>query len=147
MAQAAARKSQAEPTKKKGRGKLRAVPDKPEPPVGDETLTLETMAAWTDGQKKCRGRKRHNWGPSTVFEHSDHYDVHEICSHCKNKRHAPYVPTSRGLRKVDKWQPVYKDGYLLPKGAMRIDEDLQDELTAADILSRRIIEVPDEDEE
>jgi hypothetical protein len=33
-----------------------------------------------------------------------------------------------------------------PKGARRIDDDLQEELVAADILSRKTIEVPDSEE-
>jgi hypothetical protein len=49
-------------------------------------------------------------------------------------------------RKINKWQPIYRDNYLLPHGAMRIDEDLQDELVLGDILSRRIVEVLDEDD-
>lgn len=55
--------------------------------------------------------------------------------------------TVRGLRKVTDWQPEYRDGYLLPRGAMRLDDDLKDELTASDILSRKIVEVPDEDDD
>lgn len=136
------------PVKKKE--KLRLVEQQQpaaDPPPGDESLTLEAMAGWKEGQRRCRGRKRHNWGPYTVYEHGTFWDVVEQCSHCRNRRHAPFVPTARGMRKNDKWKPDYRDGYLLPKGAMRITEDLQDELTAADILSRRIVEVPDEDEE
>ena len=103
------------------------------------------MALWREGQRRCRGRKRHNWGPFTVYEHVTWLDVVEQCSHCRNRRSAPFVKTAHGLRKVDKWKPDYRDGYLLPKGAMRIDEDLQDELVAADIYSRKIIEVPNEE--
>lgn len=123
---------------------LRVVPDEVDAPVGDETITREAISAWTAGQKKCRGRKRHNWGPGTVFEHGTYYEVVEQCSHCRNRRSADFVPTTHGLRKVSKWKPVYRDGYLLPRGAMPIDEDLQDELVAADILSRKIIPVEDE---
>jgi hypothetical protein len=122
---------------------LRIVQDEPEIPPGDESKTREAMSEWTEGQKRCRGRKRHNWGAGTVFEHANHFEVVEQCSHCRNRRSAEFVPTTHGLRQVDKWKPVYRDGYLLPKGAMRITEDLQDELVAADILSRKIVPVDD----
>jgi len=117
-----------------------------EPPRGDPQLTVETMQSWSPGQRLCRGRKRHNWLPFMVYEHRDRFDVVERCSHCRNRRAADYVPTARGLRKVTDWKPDYRDGYLLPKGAARIDEDLHDELTAADILSRKRVEVADEPE-
>lgn len=117
------------------------------PPPGDLDLTRETMASWRAGQRTCRARKRHNWGPFTVYEYRHHYEVVEQCSHCRNRRKADFVKTANGLRKADKWKPDYRDGYLLPKGAARIDDDLHDELTASDILSRKIVEVPDEDED
>jgi hypothetical protein len=60
---------------------------------------------------------------------------------------ADFVPTAFGIRKATPWKPDYRDGYLLPKGAARIDDDMHDELTAADILSRKIVEVPDADDE
>lgn len=115
-------------------------------PPGDPSLTQEAMAGWKPGQRTCRARKRHNWGPYTVWEHRTFYDVVEQCSHCRNRRHADFVKTARGLRKASPWKPDYRDGYLLPKGAMRIDEDLHDELTASDILSRKIVEVLDDEE-
>lgn len=124
---------------------LRVVDDRDsEPPKGDPSLTLETMSGWKQGQRTCRARKRHNWGPFTVYEHRDHFEVVEQCSHCRNRRTADF---SRQGRKLDKWRPDYRDGYLLPRGAMRIDEELHDELMLSDILSRRIIEVPDDNEE
>lgn len=82
-----------------------------------------------------------------VYEHRSYYEVVEMCSHCRNRRTADFVKTSHGLRKEGKWRPDYRGNYLLPKGARAIDEDLQDELVAADILSRKVIEVPDETEE
>lgn len=123
------------------------LPDHRDPPTGDVSLTQETIASWSTGQRRCRGRKRHNWNPGMVYEHATFFEVTEQCSHCRNRRKAHYVRTTFGLRKEGKWQPDYRDGYLLPKGAQRIDDDLQDELVAADILSRRIIEVPDRDDE
>lgn len=123
---------------------LRVVNSEPEPPKGDSSLTLETMASWKQGQRTCRARKRHNWGPFTVYEHRDHYEVVEQCSHCRNRRHADF---SRVGRKLGSWKADYRDGYLLPHGAMRLDDDLNDELMLSDILSRRIIEVPDEEED
>lgn len=101
------------------------------------------MSEWTPGQKRCRGRKRHNWIAGTVFEHADYWDVVEQCSHCRNRRRADFVPTTHGMRQVTKWKPDYRQNYLLPKGAMRITEDLQDELVAADIMSRKIVPVDD----
>lgn len=126
---------------------LKAVPDQVEAPVGDMTLTEEAMAGWTAGQRKCRSRKRHNWGPYMVWQHPTYYDVVEQCSHCRNRRTSDFAHTARGLRQVTKWAPLYRDGYLLPKGAARLDEDLRDELTASDILSRKIVEVVDEEED
>lgn len=120
---------------------------KVEEPSGDPDLTRETMAQWKEGQRRCRARKRHNWGPLTVYEHRTWYDVVEQCSHCRNRRHAPFTKTAYGLRKADKWKPDYRDGYLLPRGAMAIDEEMFDELTASDILSRRIVEVLDDEDE
>lgn len=125
---------------------LSVVTDVAEPPPGDAELTRETMASWKAGQRVCRARKRHNWGPFTVYEHKHHYEVVEQCSHCRNRRVADFVKTPYGLRKAENWRPEYRDGYLLPHGAQRLGDDLNDELTMADILSRRIIEVPDEED-
>ena len=127
--------------------KLHLVSDEPETPPGDPDLTRLAITVWKSGQRICRGRKRHNWGAFTVFEHRTWLEVVEQCSHCRNRRSAPFVKTERGLRKADKWKPDYRDNYLLPKGAMRIEGDLQDELVAADIYSRKIIEVLDEEED
>lgn len=118
-----------------------------EEPRGDRSKTQETVEQWTPGQKRCRARGRHNWGPFTVREHRTYYDVIERCRDCLNRRHADYIKTQWGLRKSTDWKPDYRDGYLLPKGAARLDEEITDGLVAADILSRRIIEVTDEEEE
>ena len=114
---------------------------------GDPSLTRETMSAWKEGQRRCRARKRHNWGPYTVYEHRSYYEVVEQCSHCRNRRSAEFVKTTYGIRKATQWRQDYRDGYLLPRGAMRIDEDLHDELTATDILSRKMVEVLDDEED
>lgn len=79
-----------------------------------------------------------------MFQHSQYFEVIEQCSHCRNRRSAEFVATTYGMRKMTKWKPVYREGYLLPKGAMPITEDIQDELVAADILSRKIVEVEDD---
>lgn len=113
---------------------------------GDVSLTQEAMAGWREGQRRCRARGRHNWGPFTVYDHGSWFDVVEQCGHCRNRRSAPFIKTSWGLRKADKWKPDYRDGYLLPKGAQRLGDDMHDELTAMDILSRRIVEALDDDE-
>lgn len=130
---------------------LRIVAEQPdrETPPGDPSLTAEAAAGWKEGQRRCRSRGRHNWGPFTVYEHRTYLEVVEQCSHCRNRRSADYVKTDRGLRKASKWTPDYRDGYLLPRGAtpLRLDEGLLDELTAGDILSRKIVEVLDDDEE
>ncbi len=126
--------------------KLQLVSEEPAEVRGDPTLTQEAVAAWSPGQRKCRGRKRHNWGPHVVREHKYHYDVVERCTHCNNRRSADFMPTSHGIRQATKWKPDYREGYLLPKGAAGLDEDIRDELTAADILSRKMIEVPDDEE-
>lgn len=126
---------------------LRVVPDEPERPTGDVDLTREAVAGWKEGQRRCRARRRHNWGPYAVYEHRRRWEVIEQCSHCRNRRVADFVPTAFGIRKATPWKPDYRDGYLLPKGAARIDDDMHDELTAADILSRKIVEVPDADDE
>lgn len=127
---------------------LKLVSEEPvkEQPPGDSDLTRETMAAWKEGQKRCRARGRHNWGPGPVYDHGTWYDVVEQCTHCRNRRSAPYVVTARGLRKAETWKPDYRDGYLLPRGAARIDDDLKDELVAGDILGRKIIEVLDDED-
>lgn len=129
--------------------RLRSVKVDPEPPKGDPDLTREAVSGWREGQRRCRARKRHNWGPYTVWEYRSHFEVVEQCSHCRNRRVADFVRTTYGLRQSTKWKPDYREGYLLPKGAARIDEDIRDELVASDILSRRIVEAPDraEDEE
>ena len=132
-----------------GRAALRVVGYDDQPPRGDEEKTREAMAGWSPGQRRCRARKRHNWGPFTVYQHRNFYDVVESCSHCKNRRHAHFIETKWGLRQETDWKPDYRNDYLLPKGAMplRRSESLMDELTAADILSRRIVEVPDDDDD
>jgi hypothetical protein len=121
--------------------------EEPQDLPGDIEKTRETMSLWREGQRRCRARGRHNWSPFTVYEHRTFYEVVEQCSHCRNRRSADFTKTARGLRKATKWQMDYRDGYLLPHGSMRLTEDLHDELWASDILSRRIVEVPDEDEE
>lgn len=115
-----------------------------EKPQGDPRLTQEAFSSWNAGQRKCRGRKRHNWGPHIVWEHHNHYDVVERCTHCKNRRSADF---NKSGRQLNKWKPDYRDGYLLPKGAARIDEDLHDELVLSDILSRKIVEATDDEDE
>lgn len=123
---------------------MRVVNEVEEGPKGDPTLTLQAVSGWKDGQRRCRARKRHNWGPFAVWEHLNFYDVVEQCSHCRNRRAADF--NKRG-RQLTRWKADYRDGYLLPRGAQRIDEDLHDELMLSDILSRRIVEVTDEDED
>lgn len=127
--------------------KLQAVSLVPPEPVeirGDRTLTEQAIAEWNAGQRKCRARGRHRWDPYTVWEHATYYDVVERCSSCKIRRAADF--NKRGRRQT-KWKPDYRDSnYLLPRGAARIDEDLRDELVLGDILSRRIVEVTDEED-
>lgn len=120
--------------------------DRKETPKGDSSLTRQTMADWREGQRRCRARRRHMWMPYTVFQHKHHYEVVERCSSCLNRRHADFIVSPFGLRNADGWHLDYRDGYLMPHGAMRIDDDIRDELVAGDILSRKIIEVPDDDE-
>lgn len=122
---------------------LRVVREQSREPQGDPSLTQEAVAGWREGQRRCRARRRHMWAPFTVREFRGHYEVTERCSSCLNRRVADFAKTGR---KINKWQPIYRDNYLLPHGAMRIDEDLQDELVLGDILSRRIVEVLDEDD-
>jgi hypothetical protein len=122
---------------------LRVVNDEVDEPTGDVSLTREAMSEWKEGQRRCRARKRHNWAPYTVWEYRYHYDVVEQCSHCRNRRHADF---SKAGRKLTNWKADYRDGYLLPKGAMRIVDELQDELWLGDILSRRIVEASDDEE-
>lgn len=124
---------------------LRAVKDEPdEQPQGDSSLTRETIAGWKQGQRRCRARKRHNWRPLTVWEHRSYFDVVEQCSECRNRRSADY---NKQGHKLTDWKPDYRDGYLLPKGAMRLDDELRDELSLTDILSRRIVEVVDDEDD
>lgn len=134
---------------RRGRTPLRIVNPAEEPEVrGDTTLTQEAFANWTAGQRKCRARRRHNWGPYTVWEHRNFLDVVEQCRDCRIRRAADFIKTARGLRQTTKWQPDYRDSnYLLPKGAAPIDIDMRDELVASDILSRKIVEVKDDEEE
>lgn len=124
---------------------VKAAGEVDERPVGDESLTREAMAGWTEGQRRCRARKRHTWGPYTVYEYRNHYEVVERCPSCLNRRAADF---SKSGRKLTAWKPVrYREGYLLPRGAARIVDELQDELWLSDILSRRIVEAPDPVEE
>lgn len=113
------------------------------PPPGDPSLTREAVAGWKQGQRLCRARRRHNWGPFAVWEHRDFYEVVERCSHCRNRRTATF---SKQGRKLTMWTLEYREGYLLPNGAQRVTDDLHDELVLFDIQSRRIVEVPDDDE-
>lgn len=129
---------------------LRVVDPDPAPDEalpGDPQLTAEAVAGWTAGQRKCRARRRHNWRPLSVWEHPGFYDVSERCADCRNQRRADFVKTpSGGLRKEGKWHPDYRGNYLLPKGAAPIDDDTHDHLVAGDILSRRILQAPEEDD-
>lgn len=127
--------------------RLQSVKVDPEPPKGDPSLTREALQGWREGQKRCRARRRHNWNPYTVWEYRNHYEVVEQCSHCRNRRSADFVNTTYGLRQSTKWKADYREGYLLPAGAQRIDDDMRDELVASDILSRRIVEAPDSADE
>jgi hypothetical protein len=123
---------------------LRVVQAELEEPTGDISLTREAMSGWREGQRRCRARKRHNWGPHTVLEYRYHYEVVEQCTHCRNRRKADFSKTGR---KLTAWKADYREGYLLPKGAQRIVDELQDELWLGDILSRRIVEAPDPEDE
>jgi hypothetical protein len=128
-------------------GALRVVAEvsnPPDEPRGDPSKTMEAVAGWREGQRRCRARKRHNWGPYGVWEHRSHYEVVEQCGHCRNRRTADFNKVGH---KLTNWRPDYRDGYLLPKGAARIDEDLHDALMLSDILSRKVVEVPNEDED
>lgn len=146
MATHKARKRGAPPILTSGTAALSVVPEHVEvEPTGDPHLTQEAVASWGAGQRKCRARRRHNWGPYTVYEHRNYYDVVEVCSHCRNRRSADFIVTARGIRQATKWQADYRDGYLLPKGAARLDEDFRDELVASDILSRKMVEVTDDE--
>lgn len=115
-------------------------------PVGDFSLTEEALRSWTAGQRRCRARARHYWRPYTVFEHRNFYDVVEQCADCRNRRRAEF---NKSGRRISEWHTDYRDNYLLPKGAARLidAEDLHDELVLSDILSRRIVEVPDDEED
>ena len=79
-----------------------------------------------------------------MYEHRTFYDVVEQCPHCRNRRHAPF---SKSGRKLDSWKPDYRGDYLLPRGAARLVDELHDELMLEDILSRRIIEALDDEED
>lgn len=113
-----------------------------EPPPGDFDLTREAMAQWRRGQRICRARGRHNWGPYTVYVHPTFLDVVEQCGHCRNRRSADF---SLSGRKLTKWAPDYRDGYLLPRGAARIQDELHDELMLEDLLSRKTVQVDDDE--
>jgi len=124
--------------------RLTLVDESQRPPrTGDESLTEEAINGWSPGQRRCRARKRHNWGPHTVWEHGSYYDVVERCPHCKNRRHADF--SKRG-RQLTKWKPDYRKDYLLPKGAAPMNEDFRDDLVLQDILSRKIVEVTDDED-
>lgn len=132
----------ANPAYQRGSTALKVVPEQ-QPAThlhGDVSKTQEAMREWTAGQRKCRARKRHNWIAFTVWEYPTIYDVVERCSHCGNRRHADH--NKRG-RRLEKWKPDYRNGYLLPKGAAPIDEDMHDELVLEDILSRKIVKAAD----
>jgi hypothetical protein len=123
---------------------LRVVSNQAKEVYGDASLTDQAVQSWSAGQRRCRARKRHNWGPHFVREHRTYYEVIERCTHCSNRRTADFAKTGR---KISKWSPAYRDGYLLPKGAAPIDEDLHDVLVLSDILSRRIVEVLDDEDD
>lgn len=105
----------------------------------DPDLTREALEGWSEGQRKCRARGRHYWRPFTVWEHRNFYEVVEQCADCRNRHTADFTKTGRRLTK---WFPIYRDGYLLPKGAAPIEPEQKDELVLADLLSRRIVEAP-----
>lgn len=123
-------------------GKLRVVEAVPARP-GNADLTRDTMAGWREGQRRCRARGRHNWRGLVVYEHRNHYEVTEQCPDCRNRRTADF---SRSGHRLTGWRAEYRDGYLLPKGAARLDEGLHDELWLGEILSRRVVEAIDDEE-
>lgn len=103
------------------------------------------MESWNRGQRTCRARQRHSWNPFTVRVHAAFYDVVEQCGHCKNRRHRPLSADGFWL---DKWKAErYSEGYLMPKGAGYITDEGRAALRLDDIMNRKQIIVPDDDEE
>jgi hypothetical protein len=143
-----------------GQPGLRVVRDtQPLDEGGDDEKTLEAMDEWTSGQRKCRARRgRHVYVGFTAYEHRTYIDVVQQCSICKSvRRRATFRRVTwgkrPGLRQLTDWKPVYRDSngksYLLPKGAARITRDsgFQEYLNAQEILSGRIIRVPDDEDD
>lgn len=104
--------------------------------------TATAIDSWTKGQRICRGRQRHNWNALTVVIHRSVFEVIERCSHCANRRHR-HMDKDSGYW-LDRWDILYRDNYLLPKGAGRIDDDTQAWLRLTEVLTRKMEVAPDE---
>ena len=119
-------------------------------PPGDADLTRRRADAWSEGQKLCRRRKRHNWrrfhsvvyGPD-VNRPGTRISIIEQCPDCRNRHQADHIvvaigKTGRGLRQLEKWRTIYRDvngvPYLLDKGSQPVTDDLREEMYAAEFF-------------
>lgn len=85
---------------------------------------------WNQGQLDCRSGlySNHNWQPFTARRGpKNSIGITQQCSNCKNRRHRRV--SSKTGRPLDDWAPLYREGYLMPKGQGRIGADGKAALT------------------
>ena len=112
----------------------------------DPERISEQVSVWTQGQVRCRAYNNHAWSPYTVTEHprTGVYSVTQRCSRCRNRRRQTLSAQGYVLQR---WRMVYGQGYLLPKGTGRVDDDGRAVLRLADLSSLTITqEAVDEDD-
>ncbi|MFD7157920.1 hypothetical protein ACFV9C_25185 [Kribbella sp. NPDC059898] len=130
----------------------------PEQAVGDHDQTTKRLSEWDEGQKVCRGEKRHKYKTRRVYVYGQDPDkvgtrmtIIKRCRICRCVEvEADFVRSPRGLRQVTKWYPKYfesKDGvpYLLDKGSARLDDGDFEELNADLYLGQSLTFVEETD--
>lgn len=77
---------------------------------------------WTAGQLACRSSRNHHWAPLTAVHDKRLHYIRETqrCLQCGNTRTREI--NERGYVLVP-WQTHHEEGYRMPPGTGRIDED------------------------
>jgi hypothetical protein len=95
--------------------------------VADLTAVEAAAKTWTPAQIDCRSLTGHAWRAHTALRFQPKTGptrivVTQKCYDCENKRSR--AMDGRTGRWLDpSWSTAYIDGYLMPKGSGRVDED------------------------
>jgi hypothetical protein len=103
--------------------------------------TVETaIASWSQEQILCRSNNNHWWERQTVWHDVRQGYIYEMQGCAQGCGCTRYRYLSEYLRPLSKWTGGYPNGYLLPKGSGRMDEDGRAAVLSA-AMPRRIPQV------